>query len=316
MKIGFIPKDERDKRFFLPVFKEKNIDLSLMNRNGFWIEYGNTLKAGYFERSEDFSEFIKTKNKIKIIDKNILDLDLIFMRAYNPPYAEYPYSKEYLDFLFDVCKIMELEGYPVINPVNSIYIARKKYLTYYLLQKEGIKIPLTFSTHDPVRAFFSLKDIGFPIVFKPADGAGGVGIVITDDKSTAGDLTSLYGGYYKVPILQKYIENPGRDIRVLVIGTEVIGAIYRIQNKGIKKSGISSGGTPKEFKPDAELEELAIKCSQIIGCKIAGVDVIEYKEDYIVLEINASPAFEGFMQATNKNIPEIIVHYLMDEAKC
>ncbi len=46
-----------------------------------------------------------------------------------------------------------------------------------------------------------------------------------------------------------------------------------------------------------------------MGLDYAGVDIIESNEGPIVLEVNASPGWQGLKGATGKDVAELIVDY-------
>jgi len=308
MQIGFIPKTEKDLRFS-EEFRKKGVDVKLLKKDFFWVDFED-LSFGYFSRDENFENVVKEldnyhKNYRKY-DLNLLELDLIFLR-----FNEFSLSEKDM-FFSDVLEMLE-NNKRIINSVNSIKCSKNKHKAYYFLKRSGIKIPKTFMSNDPIRTYFKLNELN-NWVFKPMTGKGGTGIVITNDKSTAGDLTSLFAVANKVPILQEFIEND-KDIRIIVVGDEVLGGIYRIAKKGIKKNGISLGGEARAFNPDDELKETALKASKTIGCDISGIDIIERKNEHYVLEVNSSPGFTGFQRATNINVYEKIADYIIKEIK-
>lgn len=309
MQIGFIPKTEKDL-VFSEEFRKRGVDVKVLKKDFFWVDF-EEFSFGYFSRNEDFEYVIKDidnyhKNYRKY-DINLLELDMIFLR-----FNEFELSEKDM-FFFDVLEMLENENLRIVNSINSIKFSKNKHKAYYFLKKAGIKIPKTFISNDLVRTYFKLNELK-NWVFKPISGKGGTGIVITDEKSTAGDLTSLFAVANKVPILQEFVEND-KDIRIIVVGDEVLGGIYRIAKNNIRKNGISLGGEAKAFTPSEELKEIALKSSKTLGCNISGVDIIERENEYCVLEVNSSPGFTGFQKATNINVYEKIVDYLIKEIK-
>jgi len=103
---------------------------------------------------------------------------------------------------------------------------------------------------------------------------------------------------------------------VLVLGDQVVNGMYRVVSGGSWKTHISLGAEPKPLKITAELEELAIKATKILGLDYAGVDIIETKNSgYLVLEVNAAPSWEGLQKVTPFSISDKIVNYLLDKLK-
>ena len=75
--------------------------------------------------------------------------------------------------------------------------------------------------------------------------------------------------------IQEFIENPGRDIRVFVVGGTAIGAIYRKAAAGSWVNNLSQGGSADRCVLTNEQKEIAEKASLAIGTTFAGVDIIE-----------------------------------------
>ncbi len=314
MKIAIIPKDERDKGF-VSALKNKGAEVTIIAKNFISAKFDdNIFKWTYFNEGRNFryvARHIKTLSNSDGV--NLLNFDLIFLRQ-----NEILNEKD--KFLFDTVEMLENEGMNVINPTDGIRISKDKYLGYYYLKKKGINIPETYASNDEMHTYFQIlnsksKNKNDKFVFKPMSGKGGIGIVITGEKSTAGDILSMFALNNRVALFQKFIKNKG-DMRIIVIGDEVIGGIERIAGKGMQKNGISTGGKAVAFKVSDELKEISVKATKAVKCKISGVDIIKDKEsNYRVLEVNCSPAFDGFQKATKINVYEKIADYLIKECK-
>ncbi|OQX19824.1 MAG: hypothetical protein BWK75_05315 [Candidatus Altiarchaeales archaeon A3] len=314
MKIAIIPKDERDKRF-VNALKSKGAEVTIIAQNFISAKFDAQFKFTCFNKGRNFryvARHIKAYANLEGI--NLLNFDLIFLRQ-----NEILSEKD--KFIFDTIEILENEGMNVINPTEGIRTSKDKYLGYYYLKKNGINIPETYTSNNEMSTYFQIlksksKDNKDKFVFKPMSGKGGIGIVITCEKSTAGDILSMFALNNKVAIFQKFIKN-NKDMRIIVVGDEVIGGIERIAGKGMHKNGISTGGKAVAFKVSDELKEISVKASKALKCKISGVDIIEDKEsnNYRVLEVNCSPAFDGFQRATKINVYEKIADYLIKECK-
>ncbi|NCN65586.1 MAG: RimK family alpha-L-glutamate ligase [Candidatus Altiarchaeum hamiconexum] len=317
MKIAIIPKDERDNGF-VRALRSKGVEVTIIAQNFISAKFDDELKWTYFNKKRNFTyvaQHIEKYRKGKEID--IIDYDLMFLR-----YNEILNEKD--KFIFDTIEMLENEGMNVINPTDGIRISKDKYLGYYYLRKAGISIPETYVSNDEMHTYFQIlnskgenkKNKNDRFVFKPMSGKGGIGIVITKEKSTAGDILSMFALNNKVAIFQKFIKNKG-DMRIIVVGDEVIGGIWRIAGRGINKNGISTGGKAVAFKVSDELKEISVKATKALKCKISGVDIIKDKENngYRVLEVNCSPAFDRFQKATKIDVYKKVSDYLIKECK-
>jgi len=110
--------------------------------------------------------------------------------------------------------------------------------------------------------------------------------------------------------LHEFVPNPGRDIRVFVVGEEALGAIYRVSQQGSFVSNLSRGGTPRKCELTAEIEELAICATKAVGADFAGVDLIESEDGLILLEVNATPSGKAIKLACGIDVTERIIDRL------
>ncbi|MFX1466134.1 MAG: RimK family alpha-L-glutamate ligase, partial [Promethearchaeota archaeon] len=158
--------------------------------------------------------------------------------------------------------------------------------------------------------FRNYKDI----VIKPLFGSMGKGITRITDEDAAYLIFETLEKFNFTIYLQKFIPHGNRDIRALVIGDQVIAAMYRVAEKNGWKTNVSLGATPELCELDEKLKKICVRAAQIIGCEIAGIDIMipenEQDVDYYLLEVNACPAWEGLQKTTKLNIAEVIVDFI------
>jgi RimK family alpha-L-glutamate ligase len=118
-------------------------------------------------------------------------------------------------------------------------------------------------------------------------------------------------GISKTLLLQEYMgSNPGEDIRVLVIGGKVIGAMKRIGPKGDFRANISNGGTGEKFNITPEIDFIARETARILNLHIAGIDLLFDNDKFVVCEANSAPGFKGFEKYCGVDIAKVIVEYI------
>ena len=217
-----------------------------------------------------------------------------------------------LDFLHG----LEDYGIPIINPPSSIEIALNKFRTLHVLARNGIPVPETFVTENPRAAMNYVDKLKNKLVLKPLFGSRGLGSMLIEKPDEAWRILGELQFIHKVAYMQPFIEHGGRDLRLFVIDGEVVASMIRRQVKrGEWKTNIARGAIPEPFKPSGELRELAVRSAEIIGCRIAGVDIVEHGGEYRVLEVNSQPGWKGIQSVSRVNIAGKIVEYLVKEAK-
>ena len=231
-------------------------------------------------------------------------------------------GNEGLSFRFDWIKELEKDGIPIVNSTEAILNAASKFHTTFLLRKNQIPIPETYIVQD-IKSAIQIINKSKDIVIKPLHGYKGHGIFrITDNEVIANNgkkltttpetlvqnLLEERGCLY----IQKFIENPGRDIRAFVVGGEVLAAIYRSSTDGWINN-LSQGGTASQCTLSAEQEELCIKASETVGTTYAGVDLIEGKDTDMVLEINATPSGAGIYRTWGIYPTDRIIEHVVEK---
>lgn len=248
-------------------------------------------------------------------DINLQDLDAIIVRDAGGG------NGEGIIFRFDILRQLENYGIPVINPPASIQNAANKYHATYLLAEANIPVPPTKGVQDIESAMNALESFGDAII-KPVFGYKGMGIyrirngqlINPDgnlDDTPAREIVSRMMNERKMLYIQKYIANPGRDIRAFVVGDEVIGAIYRKAEKGWLNN-LSQGGNTEKCMLGKEQEELCVRACEKMGAEYAGVDLIEGKGGNMVLEVNATPSGAGIYRTWGINPAEKIIDHLVE----
>ena len=117
-------------------------------------------------------------------------------------------------------------------------------------------------------------------------------------------------------LIQKFVkESRGRDVRAIVVGDQVVAAMRRMATGDEFRSNVHRGGTTEPVELDDEYKHTAIRAAQIMGLRMAGVDILESSEGPQVMEVNSSPGLEGIESATGKDVAGIIVEFIEKQAK-
>jgi len=70
----------------------------------------------------------------------------------------------------------------------------------------------------------------------------------------------------------------------------------------------------KDIKPakiSKEFEEMAVKSAKAVGCKIAGVDILEGPDGPRIVDVNSQPGWKGLQVVAKVNIGEEIVNFVL-----
>jgi [lysine-biosynthesis-protein LysW]--L-2-aminoadipate ligase len=185
------------------------------------------------------------------------------------------------------------KGVRVLNPPSAILACHDKLLTARALKRAGLPHPAT-AYAAPGQALDS--ELQPPVVVKPRFGSWGAGITLCrDDQELAACLLGLAGEPWferQGALVQELVTPLGYDLRLIVAGDEVVGAIERVAAAGEWRTNVALGATRRRVAPDAHAKHLALAAAAAVGGDFVGVDLLPTAGmDYVVLEINAAVDF-------------------------
>jgi [lysine-biosynthesis-protein LysW]--L-2-aminoadipate ligase len=209
-------------------------------------------------------------------------------------------------------------GVPAISDHKVVAACGDKMLTSAALQAAGLPIPRTVIAFTPEAAIEAIEELGYPVVLKPLSGSWGRLLARINDRDAAEAVLehkATLGGYvHGVFYIQEYVDKPGRDIRTLVVGDEVVYAIYRRSAHWITNT--ARGGVAEVCPPSPPVVDLSLAAAQAVGGGVVAVDLLETSEGRLLVnEINHTPEFHGAVQATNADVAGAIVDYVLKIAR-
>lgn len=222
-------------------------------------------------------------------------------------------SLEEIIFRMDLLHRLKSLGLYILNPPSSIEICADKYRVLTLLEAWGLPVPRTVVTENVEEALKAFHELGADVVVKPIFGSRGVGLTRVSDPEIAIRIFRAIIFYHGVIYLQEFVSHGVSDIRAFVVGNRVVAAMRRVANSW--RANVSQGACPIPLKLDEELERIAVKSAEAVGCKVAGVDIIEGQSHPYVVEVNSQPGWQGLQTVTKTNIAQEIVDFLISEVK-
>jgi len=222
-------------------------------------------------------------------------------------------SLDEIIFRLNLLHTVSRNGLPVVNHPSSIEKAVDKYHTLILLSEQGIHVPRTVVTENISEAIKAFHELGGDVVVKPVFGSRGIGAARISNEDIAERAFRTLQFNRHVLYVQEFVPHGTRDIRVFLVDSKVIAAMFRVSSSW--KTNVSRGAKPTAFKCTAEVEELAVRSAEVIGTEIAGVDLMESRDGFLVGEINSQPGWRGLQSATQVDIAEEIANYMILKAK-
>jgi ribosomal protein S6--L-glutamate ligase len=213
--------------------------------------------------------------------------------------------------------VRQFEMMNVFTAVHSqaLVRSRDKLRSLQILAKAGVGMPKTVFTNYSREVNKLIDSVGgAPLIVKLLEGTQGYGVVLAPTKKAAQSIIEAFHSMKARVIVQEFIsESKGADIRAFIVNGKVVGAMKRQGKEGEFRSNLHQGGSGSLIKLTAKEREVAKTAAQAMGLPIAGVDMLQSDRGPLILEVNSSPGLEGIEKATEKDVAESIIRYVVSK---
>jgi ribosomal protein S6--L-glutamate ligase len=238
----------------------------------------------------------------------LADFDAVLVRTMPPG------SLEQVVFRMDCLGQYEAAGGIVINPAKAVEAAVDKFLTSAKLAEAGLLTPRTICCQTPDDAMAAFAELGGDVVLKPLFGSEGRGITRLNDEALALRAFKMLAQLSAVLYLQEFIEHEGCDLRLLVIGEQVLAMKRR--NPLDWRTNISRGAKAEAFTPEAALLDLARRAAAAVGAPLAGVDLLPGRDGRLYcIEVNAVPGWKGLAKAHDVDVAGLVLDFVANQVR-
>jgi ribosomal protein S6--L-glutamate ligase len=214
-----------------------------------------------------------------------------------------------------VVRQFEQMGVFSVNSALGILHSRDKLRCLQILSRHDLGIPETAFVRNKADVLPAIDRVGgAPVIIKLLEGTQGVGVILADTRRVAEAIIETLQSAKQNVLIQKFVsESKGKDLRAFVVGDRVVAAMRRTAQGQEFRSNVHRGGTTEAVTLDPRFEDVAVRAAQIIGLRVAGVDMLEGKDGPQIMEVNSSPGLEGIEGATNVDIAGAIIDYAADQ---
>ncbi len=216
-----------------------------------------------------------------------------------------------------VVRQFEQMGVFCLNSSHAISVSRDKLRSLQILSRHDISMPKTAFVRENEDVLRAIEEIGgAPVIIKLLEGTQGVGVILAETSKVAEAIVEAFAGLRQNVLIQKFVaESKGKDVRAFVVGDRVVAAMRRSAVGTEFRSNVHRGGTTQAVDLPEDYQRTAVQAAQIMGLRVAGVDMLEGAEGPQVMEVNSSPGLEGIEGATGVDVAGAIIEYMEREVK-
>ena len=198
------------------------------------------------------------------------------------------------------------------NTAHGIANSRDKLRSLQILSRHHVGLPRTTFVRDKKDVLPAIARVGgAPVVIKLIEGTQGIGVLLAESVKQAESIIELLQSQKQNVLIQKFVaESKGKDVRAFVVGDQVVAAMRRVAQGQEFRSNVRRGGIAEPIELDEQYRETAVRCTQILGLRVAGVDMLEGTDGPQVMEVNSSPGLEGIETCTDLDVAGAIVDYI------
>lgn len=196
----------------------------------------------------------------------------------------------------------EAAGFRMINRSEVNRIANNKFKTFELATLLGVPAVPTIKAK-------SILDVpSFPIVLKTIDGHGGDEVFLCHTQDDAEEFFSRFEG--RRTIVQPYIESDSTDVRVFMLGDEVLGAVKRIGDESFK-SNFTLGGSVEKYTLSVWQETEVRKIAIALKSDYIGIDFLLLPNgDWLLNEIEDPVGARSLYATHDFSVAEKLLEYI------
>lgn len=206
---------------------------------------------------------------------------------------------------FELSARWEAAGIRVFNRSEVNRIANDKYTTFELATLLGIPAV-------PTRKIRKADNIhSYPCVLKTTDGHGGAEVFLCQSEQDAQTFFRQFGE--RSIIAQPFVETDAQDVRVFMLGNEVLGAVLR-RGRDSFKSNYTLGGSVTKFELDVAQTKEVQTITQALKSDYVGIDFLLLPDGrWLLNEIEDPVGARSLYETHDFSVAERLVDHLKRE---
>jgi RimK family alpha-L-glutamate ligase len=182
-------------------------------------------------------------------------------------------------------------GVDLLNPPSTLAAAHDKLLTARALRRAGLPHPRTWLIAEGIPS----PAPELPVVLKPRFGSWGRDVVLcrtpVELERTLAELGRRPWFREQGVLAQELVPPLGWDLRLIVAGGRVVGAVRRSAGPGEWRTNVSLGVQSEPAAPPPLARALALSAAAAVRGDLVGVDLLPTRAAFVISEINGAVDF-------------------------
>ncbi|MBE7048116.1 MAG: ATP-grasp domain-containing protein [Ruminococcaceae bacterium] len=201
---------------------------------------------------------------------------------------------------------LEKSGCRVFNSAQVSALANDKLKTIQMAKSLGIATPITCVATKTDAVAVGAR-LGYPLVMKPRDGHGGQDVLWIDSEAMLVKILPTF--HHESFLLQKPVSSLGQDLRVYVIGGQVVVAMLRSRDDDFR-SNYCLGGHASIHSLTPEEQTIVGKITEALPMDFAGIDLLYHEGQPVLSEIEDVVGARMVYHLTNLDIIDMYVEHI------
>lgn len=244
-------------------------------------------------------------------DENLCSFDALLVKKIAGSYS--PNALDRLELL----RVAEASGVRIFSPALNILRLIDRLSCTVTLHNHDIPMPETCITEDAEAALAAVQRFG-SAVFKPLYSTKARGMVVINADDTVDQQRQQIESFraeHPMMYIQKKLSLPGRDLGMVFLGGEYLGAYARVSQSDSWNTTIHSGGRYEAYEAPADLIDLAYRAQKPFNMDFTTVDVAESEVGPIVFEVSAFGGFRGAQEGIGIDAATLYADYAIKKIK-
>ena len=216
-----------------------------------------------------------------------------------------------------VLRQFEMLGIYTLNASAAILCSRDKLRALQLLATKDLPSPITGFADSPAETEKLIEMVGgTPLIIRLLEGTAGRSTVLAETQQAAVSVINAFKQLKANILVQEYIaEAGGSDIRCMVVGHQVVGAIQRQS----LEFGFRHNRRPMQsavpIKITALEKKMVLRAAKVMKLNLASIDFVRSKRGPLILSVNCSPNLELFEKLSGFDVITPIIQFLEKNAQ-